>query len=352
MLTLRHEIRFHINSRIWIHRDCLRQSIFFQRQGLHMEIRLPPFEKDAETKDEDSLDFEGYAVAASGTKDHPRGRIAIDQFRIVIREHIDHLTKEAVQDEISAEVREWLSNHQRQRIEISKTVAIEFLDYLRLRGQSWLGTMGSSSYAVLPSISSCRDDDDYRIKQSHGGTIHVEMRDESADLDEEAFKILAKSFETGDGAPLVESLLVDAMVFLRLRTKSDLQRAVLLSAVACELKVKETLREKVFPGGLPLVNALIENPRDFSMSAASLFDKAMEAALGRSLKKDNRELYKKIDNDKGLFFLRNKIAHSGKTVTLDEARQCVKSAQEAIDWLKNLPAATSPPSLSDASSVQ
>ena len=76
------------------------------------------------------------------------------------------------------------------------------------------------------------------------------------------------------------------------------------------------------------------------MSAAGLFDKAMKAAVGRSLKEDDRALYKGIDNGKhGLFYKRNKIAHAGFVIGRDEAKESLSCARKVFAWLDGLPCA-------------
>lgn len=123
---------------------------------------------------------------------------------------------------------------------------------------------------------------------------------------------------------------------------------MLLAAIACELKVKKVLKEKAFPGAADLVEILVSSPRDFSMSAPGLFDKAMKAAVGRSLREDDRELFKAIaDNSQGdaLFQKRNAIAHSGALVTREVALKNVQAARKVFAWLDGLqPLQSSPTS--------
>jgi len=64
--------------------------------------------------------------------------------------------------------------------------------------------------------------------------------------------------------------------------------------------------------------------------------KALAAALGRSLKTEHRQLYKRIEK---LLILRNRIAHKGEAPTeSEESRDVVAAADEVFLWLKELPA--------------
>jgi len=115
-----------------------------------------------------------------------------------------------------------------------------------------------------------------------------------------------------------------------------------LAAIACELKIKETLREKATRGASALVDILIDNPRDFSMSVGGLCDKAMKAAVGHSLREDENELYKALVETRqkdSLFQNRNAIVHSGRFVVSGVVRQNVRAARKVFAWLENLSSA-------------
>jgi hypothetical protein len=67
------------------------------------------------------------------------------------------------------------------------------------------------------------------------------------------------------------------------------------------------------------------------MAAASLFDKALKAVAGVSLRDEDRELYKAVD---GLFVHRNRLAHRGDlTLDKDVIRKDLQAARRAFDWL-------------------
>jgi hypothetical protein len=57
-----------------------------------------------------------------------------------------------------------------------------------------------------------------------------------------------------------------------------------LAAIAAEVKIKETLVILAAPEQRPVLDLVLENPRDWSMAAASLFDKALKAVAGVSLR--------------------------------------------------------------------
>jgi hypothetical protein len=121
--------------------------------------------------------------------------------------------------------------------------------------------------------------------------------------------LLRSLARNGGALPIAETLLADALYFIGLNPP-DCQRAVLIAAIACE--VKDTLRRKVPPDRLSFVDLILDNPRDWSLAAVALFDKAMNAALGRSLRAERHEVYKDVTK---LFEVRNRIAHGGESRT-------------------------------------
>lgn len=108
---------------------------------------------------------------------------------------------------------------------------------------------------------------------------------------------------------------------------------MLTAAIACELKVKYVLRTKAKPEAAELLYVLLENPRDFSVGAAALFNRPMKAISGRSLRDDDRALRKNVEQ---LFRTRNDIAHRGRAPTDDEGMECLRAAVRAFRWLDSL----------------
>ena len=125
------------------------------------------------------------------------------------------------------------------------------------------------------------------------------------------------------------ALLADAR-HLASRTPHDWPRAVLAAAIATEVRAKEALRAAATDNARPLVDYLLDNPRDASLAAANLFDKAMQAVCGRSLRIDDQDLFKEVTF---LFQVRNEIAHHGLRPTADRGARAVLAAVGAFTWL-------------------
>lgn len=341
MTRVRVEVDFDMETDLWLNQDCLAKSVRFERDGYDIEIRLPPLENldAASITMTDLSGVDGY-VGSSGYVDRPSEfQAGFHKFRICIREEVEGICQTAFEGEVTKDARDLIIGHQRKCRKIAESVATDFLDQLRYRGQTWLGLIGTISYSVAPRSSTFDDETAYRFRFGHG-ELAVPMRSEEAALTSQALAHVRNALATSQSVPLPETFLADAQYFLVCGTHSgDFQRAVLLAAIACELKVKEVLKEKAFPGAADLVDILVSSPRDFSMSASGLFDKAMKAAVGHSLREDDKGLYKAIANNSqgdALFQQRNAIAHSGAPVTREVAQKNVRAARKVFTWLDAL----------------
>lgn len=136
-----------------------------------------------------------------------------------------------------------------------------------------------------------------------------------------------------ESPPTALALLADAR-YLATRPPQDWPRAVLAAAIAAEVRVKQALRSAATDGARPLVDVLLDNPRDVSLAAANLFDKAMQAVCGRSLRVDDHELFKDVES---LFQVRNSVAHHANRPTAERGARAVQAAVGAFAWLDTLP---------------
>jgi hypothetical protein len=113
-------------------------------------------------------------------------------------------------------------------------------------------------------------------------------------------------------------------------------RATLLAAIAVELRTKRLLRT-IARDRADMLGLLLENPRDWSMSAHGLFAKAIPtlliAPLDSAMAGQHKELAKKVQ---ALFTARNAIAHRGAATTRAEARSHVQSAVAAFALMQLL----------------
>ena len=133
-----------------------------------------------------------------------------------------------------------------------------------------------------------------------------------------------------DGPDATSSLLAQASYIVRSVRDPQPGLAVLLAAVACEAHAKEILLDRVDSVARPLLDTFLRKPRIFQEPAIELFGDVAKAVFGRSLKDDDRALWKKIDE---LFQARNKMAHVADRPSIDKARELVTAANQAMQWL-------------------
>ena len=131
-------------------------------------------------------------------------------------------------------------------------------------------------------------------------------------LNAERLAALRDLVESNASPELGDVLLADARFVADTAEPPDPSRALLIVAVACEVKIKSFLRASANRDQAPLLELLLSHPRDWSLAAAALFDKPLKIVAGRSLKDEPGDLWKRIDK---LFQRRNALAHRGKRPT-------------------------------------
>jgi hypothetical protein len=161
--------------------------------------------------------------------------------------------------------------------------------------------------------------------------IHVVGRD--APLRAGTWQDMKAHIERNEPPSTADLLLADAVYLAGQGPQSDPRRALLIAAVACEIRIKAVVREFASPEQELLIDLLLKNPRDWSLSVIVLFDKPLEIVNGHSLKADNRDLYKAVD---ALIKRRNGLAHRGEIPSIEESRESVKAAAEVFIWLAEL----------------
>ena len=144
--------------------------------------------------------------------------------------------------------------------------------------------------------------------------------------------VLRPSIEEGDAPELANVLMADAGFLAESAEPRDPSRSVLVAAIACEVKIKTFLREHSSAEQAALVELLLQNPRDWSLAAAALFDKPLKIVGGRSLKdEDDKSLWKGVTD---LFERRNALAHRGKIPAETQALACLSTGRKVFSWLE------------------
>jgi hypothetical protein len=213
---------------------------------------------------------------------------------------------------------------------IAVEVARRYVDIVRIRKrQSWLGD--SSSVPKVVWHTDFYDSSGAILAVSFGyGPPAVVIRSSS----ETEHRAVLDSVAAAEDPSIGDAFLADAIFRNWPTGNPDRVQAVLLAAIACEVKIKQCLRE-LAGREQALLTVILENPRDVSLAALSLFDKALDAVCGRSLRRDNRELFNAV---KTLFEDRNRIAHrGGEGLDTSELGRHIATAQAVFTYLEALP---------------
>jgi hypothetical protein len=136
------------------------------------------------------------------------------------------------------------------------------------------------------------------------------------------------------GLDPAQQLLAQARYFGHFAADPQPGLAVLLAAMACESRAKTVLLDGAPTEQVELLRVLLESPRIFQQPAFELFDKVAKASVGRSLRDDDKELFKAIIR---LFEVRNSIAHRADAPSAEAAAELVRAAMRAFEWLDASP---------------
>jgi hypothetical protein len=145
-----------------------------------------------------------------------------------------------------------------------------------------------------------------------------------------SFSVADAELCIAEGVRLADVLSAHAYYFAIVSPEKKPAIAVLLSAVACETKVKQILLENAADAVSPLLNVVLRRPRILQEPATDLFDHIFKVVFGRSLREYDPDLWKEIVR---LFEVRNAVAHRGDEPTIDEARRLVWASRRALHWL-------------------
>jgi hypothetical protein len=214
----------------------------------------------------------------------------------------------------------------------ARSLAGEFLDWMRIRGaQPWLGVHGHRpDLARSPQLF--EEASGRRLPIGTHRSVGLAVGD--AALGPELLEQIRFLLARGEPPPIAEGFLADAKFFAGSDVPGDRARAVLLAAIATELKAKETLRLKSSPSGLGLLRVLMPANRPMRVPVAELFDSIALVCVGQSLATRDEPLLRAI---RKLFTARNGIAHTGVMPDIETTKAAVHASAQSFAWLDLLP---------------
>jgi hypothetical protein len=325
---------------LYITGDALGKCAEFEVEGTHVTVNLPNHDEVF------SLEDPGWPG---------RGRAARPTYQSADREMLaGNILKFEVRVSVAGTPETATSDLLAGAFEVAVEVAERFLSLARTRaGQDWLPSpYEGPSLALYGMLMYAGTDTEVSPETRwQPPMLAVRVNHERA-AGADTIEQLLSLTSSGTDPATEDVLLADARAALsivrvrqqRKTERRDTGRAVLLAGMAAEVKIKRTLTEKSRPEFGPLLDVILENPRDVSVATGQLLDKPMKAALGVSLRDEKSKAeseYQTLFSDvtMKLFPRRNDVAHRAKQPTLDEAKQIVDIAGRLFAWLDGLPTA-------------
>ena len=317
---------------IWLRRELLGTSHSFERDGRRVTITFPRDETDLQTYQLREGEFHLATAGGAGTVDDPKQALGVLIFRVEVYIEGDVSAAEFDEPDEDNTLAKRATAIFDEAAKIGDAAVRDVLASIRaLHSQSWLGlsTMPPRREGIASLVEVATE---RRLPIGPTMSIGAQLKSIESALTPEQFAEIMSRLERGEAAPIAETLLADAEYLAwGVHAAPDALRAVLMAAIACEIKVKENLRSRIDDDKLPLLDFILENPREVTVTAADgLFNTLMLVAQGRSLRTDNRDLFKKVVE---LFEVRNRVAHRGEWPDAEKARELVRAARSAFSWL-------------------
>lgn len=326
---------------LWVARDGLGFEFSVTRDGFPVTVALPRKPDDFLTwKPLPGRPYEAIGRPTAGTVDSELEYLSVKVLRAVVDiasgPRADEFADSPSAEEFIEEVDFGAASRAFEALNPARDAAVavveDFVLWTRAGwSQAWLGL--SSERLTMAGPSSVVEVATSRrlpIGLTFGGGAFASLRSTENALTRDALREISESLERGDEAPLPETFLADAQYLAWEHRPPDPVRAVLMAAIAAEIKVKAFLREHASDEQRPLVDFILKNHREVTVTAVDgLFDKLMKTALGRSLREEDMPLFKRV---RALFELRNDIAHAGARASRGDA-EAVRAATDAFAWL-------------------
>lgn len=139
-----------------------------------------------------------------------------------------------------------------------------------------------------------------------GPTQSLTIRSSRLRLERQVLDAMTDRLADRDVVPVSQALLADAWHLSEGAEVPDAERAVLLAAIACEVRTQEFLRERVPADQRALLEVTLGRISTLSVLLHDVF----RAALNVSLKGSDRTLYDRVGD---LSRQRNYIVHEGRS---------------------------------------
>lgn len=331
MTSIRVEFLFQVSyppAQLPVKRDALGKKYAFSFESTPVEVTIPQTPDDflfwrpfVPGEYRAVLDFPGLAETL----------LQVIRVAVVVSADVSAATATAKDPEALSRAVEAFDRAQ----DVAVAVIMDFVAWIRATTRITSTTLSSEVPRLAGPVRAFESDTGRQFSTGPSMRSILVARDPNGkySLTASDFEQIAEHVSHGTKVPIAETLLADAEYYGSHSVK-DFRRAVLMAAIACEVKVKGVLRVLATEETRPLLDYALDNPREVTVTAATgLFDKLMLATTQRSLRLDDRPLFKEIDE---MYKVRNRIAHSGLMPDEAEAGRVVRAARRCFTWLDSL----------------
>lgn len=217
--------------------------------------------------------------------------------------------------------------------DVATEVVADLTQWARVQQrQHWLGIAGETPYGLgWGELVDLDANEILPIDKRIGpiGTIGIVEAGQVMDRDQA--NQLEDVLENPPRRSLGAALLADAFYYARDATPHDRPRGLLIATVACEVKIKEALRDRVPSEAAGLLELALRNTRP----TVALFGRVCKEVTGHSLRDyEDGILYKNLGD---LFRRRNDLAHHGEVPDDTQVHESLQAADAVFCWLDGLP---------------
>jgi hypothetical protein len=269
----------------------------------------------------------------SGTVDLPRQAVGVATLRVEVE-----LETDISADDIpmggpydDAKLDE-LQEPMRLGADVARSVVSDLITSTRVDfGQFWLDPQFTPPRTTW--VTYLRDEQGRRLGTGYSDPFEASIGGYQNAIRSDNVTTILNRAAAGGEVSLSGQLLADASYHALGPGTRNPNLAVLLAAVSAEVGVKRFLSDRATDEQAALLDLILTN-RMVSLAAASLYDHALKATVGHSLRDDDRKTYNAVE---ALFKTRNDLAHRGEyAVPMKDAWAHVVSAAAAAKYLERL----------------
>jgi hypothetical protein len=312
---------------LYVARELLGTTLQFQRQECDVTLQFPSDMNDFKGVVDDEF-WSAVGAPSSGTKNDPEQRVSVNAMKVEVTgdSDLDPTTYGGSQDSRQREYFDWF----RRAGDIGLAAIQDLCDWVRTaKEQAWLGETGAATR--LLGVQSLLDAaTGSRLPLGMPRTIEVSLRGDDAALAPPDTEFLLSALSKGTEPEVAELFLADARHALSYSEPRDPTRAVVLAAIALEVRTKQAVRRLASVDQRSLVDLVLDRPADVSISVVALLNVGLDAVVGRSLKAEDKALN---DSVQKAMALRNDIVHRGLRPDPEQARAAVGAVVRANKWL-------------------